>query len=233
MDEADLYKRHRFPPEVIRYAVWLYFRFTLSLRSVEDLLAERGIEVSYETVRCWTRKFGRDFARNLRASRPRPTATWHLDEMVVKIGGRRMFLWRAVDSEGEVLEMLVQKRRNKAAALKLLRRLLKRQGIRPERLVTDGLNSYCSAASCLGLARRHRPGRLRENNRAECSHQPVRRRERTMQRFKSQGSAQQFVSTHAAIYNVFNVQRHLVSRGSFRVLRGGAMSAWAAATAAA
>ena len=121
--------------------VWLYFRFTLNLRDVEDLLAERGIEVSYETVRCWTRKFGRQFARNLRRYRFPPTATWHLDEMVVTIAGERMFLWRAVDSQGEVLDMLVQRRRTKAAALRLLRKLLRRQGIRPEAIVTDGLSS--------------------------------------------------------------------------------------------
>ena len=175
------YKRHRFPPEVIRYAVWLYFRFTLSLRDVEDLLAERGIEVSYEAVRSWTRKFGRDFARNLRRTRPRPTAIWHLDEMVVRIAGQRLFLWRAVDSEGEVLDMLVQKRRNKAAAVRLLRKLLRGQGIRPEAIITDGLSSYGSAAKTLGLSRRHRPGRVRANNRAENSHQRLRRRERIMQ----------------------------------------------------
>jgi DDE domain len=127
--EAISYKRHRFPTEVIGHAVWLYFRFTLSFRDVEDLLAERGIDVSYETIRCWTLKFGRLFARNLRRSRPRPTGRWHLDEMVVKIGGQRMYLWRAVDDEGEVLDMLVQKRRNKPAALKLLRKLLRNQGV--------------------------------------------------------------------------------------------------------
>lgn len=115
------YKRHRFPPEVIRHGVWLYFRFTLSLRDVEELLAQRGVEVSYETIRCWTLKFGRLFAHNLRRSRPKPIGRWHLDEMVVKIAGRRMYLWRAVDDEGEVLDVLVQKRRNKDAALKHLR----------------------------------------------------------------------------------------------------------------
>jgi transposase-like protein len=127
------YKRHRFPPDVIRHAVWLYFRFTLSLRDVEELLAQRGVEVSYETIRCWTVKFGRQFAHNLRRSRPRPTGRWHLDEMVVKTGGKRMFLWRAVDDEGEVLDVLVQKRRNKHAALKLPRKLLKNQGVHPGR----------------------------------------------------------------------------------------------------
>ena len=131
------FKRHRSPPEVIRYAVWLYFRFTLSFRDVEELLAQRGIEVSYETIRCWTLKFGPRIAANLRRRRSPPTGRWHLDEMVVKIRGRQMFLWRAVDDEGEVLDMLVQRQRNKHAALKLLRKLLKRQGIPPETITTD------------------------------------------------------------------------------------------------
>ena len=146
------YKRHRFPPDVIRQAVWLFFRFTLSLRDVEELLAARGIDVSYETIRCWTLKFGRLYAHNLRRSRPTPTGRWHLasgiwhlDEMVVKIRGQRMYLWRAVDDEGEVLDVLVQKRRNKDAAMKLLRKLLKNQGVHPESITTDGLASYRAA----------------------------------------------------------------------------------------
>ena len=227
------YKRHRFPPDVIRLAVWLYFRFTLSLRDVEELLAQRGIEVSYETIRCWTLKFGGIFARNLRRSRPGPTARWHLDEMVVKIGGRRMFLWRAVDDEGEVLDVLVQKRRNKAAALKLLRKLLKNQGIHPETIVTDGLASYPAAMRILGCKDRHRPGRLRDNNRVENSHLVIRRRERKQQKFKSQGSAQRFLSTHSAVYNVFNTQPHLIRRPTLRLFRAQAHQTWAAATAAA
>ena len=132
------FARYRFPADIIRQAGWLYFRFTLSFRDVEDLMAQRGIEVSYETIRMWTQKFGRLFAHNLRKSRPAPSARWHLDEMVVRIRGERMFLWRAVDDEGEVLDMLVQKRRNKAAALRLLRKLLKNQGVHPETIVTDG-----------------------------------------------------------------------------------------------
>ena len=144
------YKRHRFPAEVIRHAVWLYFRFTLSFRDVEELLAQRGIEVSYETIRCWTLKFGPLIAANLRRRRSPPSARWHLDEMVVKIGGRRMFLWRAIDDEGEVLDMLVQRRRNKPAALKLLRKLLKRQGVHPETITTDKLASYRAALRDLG-----------------------------------------------------------------------------------
>ena len=225
------YKRHRFPPEVIRQAVWLYYRFTLSLRDVEEVLAARGIDVSYETVRCWADKFGRAIAANIRRSRPRPGSIWHLDEMVVRINGKRMFMWRAVDDEGEVLDVLVQKRRHKRAALRLLRKLLKRQGYVPDRFVTDGLLSYGAALETIGCRSRHRPGRLRENNRAENSHLSVRRRERKMQRFKSQGQAQRFVSIHGAIYNLFNVQRHLISRSTLRTFRATAMEGWNAASA--
>lgn len=226
------FKRHRFPPEIIRHAVWLYFRFTMSLRDVEDLLAERGIDVSYETVRCWSNKFGPAIARNIRRMRGRSDSVWHLDEMVVRIGGKRMWMWRAVDKEGEVLDVLVQKRRNRAAALKLLKKLLKHQGFVPERIVTDGLASYKAAMRELGCTNRHRPGRLRDNNRVENSHLPVRRRERKMQRFKSQGQAQRFVSTHSAIYNTFNTQRHLVSRSTMRLFRSAAMAEWQTASAA-
>jgi transposase-like protein len=227
------YKRHRFPPETIRLAVWLYFRFTTSLRDVEDLLAERGIDVSYETVRCWANKFGPAIAANIRRARGRADNVWHLDEMVVRINGERMFMWRAVDKEAEVLDVLVQRRRHKGAALKLLRKLLKRQGQAPEEIVTDGLASYGAAMKMLGLKSRHRPGRLRDNNRAENSHLPVRRRERKMQRFKSQGQAQRFVSTHSEIYNTFAIQRHLTSRSTMRDLRLAAMAEWFAASAAA
>jgi len=226
------FKRHRFQPDTIRLAVWLYYRFTLSLRDVEDMMAEPGFDVSYETVRCWAAKFGPAIAANIRPSRPKSDCAWHLDEMVVKIKGQRMFMWRAVDREGEVLDMLVQKRRNKEAALKLLRKLLKNQGIVPERIVTDGLRSYPAAMRNLGCLHLHHPGRLRDNNRAENSHLPVRRRERKMQRFKSQGQAQQFVSTHSAIYNTFNLQRHLVSRKTLRTFRAAAFAEWAAASAA-
>ena len=227
------YKRHRFPPDVIRHAVWHYFRFTLSLRDVEELLAQRGIEVSYKTIRCWTRKFGQVFAWNLRRSRCKPTGRWHLDEMVVKVGGKRMWLWRAVDDEGGVLDVLLQKRRNKGAALKLLRKLLKNTGLHPETITTDGLASYRAAIRELGLTKRHCPGGMRANNRAENSHLPIRRREQKQQKFKSQGSAQRFLSTHAAVYNAFNVQQHLISRPTLRHFRAVAHQTWAAATAAA
>src|SRR5271156_672658 len=225
------FARHQFPPEIIRHAVWLYVRFTLSYRDVEDLLAERGLDVSYETVRRWVWKFGRLFARELRRRRPRSTSQWHLDEMAVTIAGRQFWLWRAVDDEGEVLDLLVQRRRNKAAAVKLLRKLLKKQGFAPEVLVTDKLRSYGAARSEIGLSARHEQG-LRKNNRAENSHLPVRRERKKMQRFKSPGSAQRFLSVQAAVHNTFSVQRHLVSRNTLRVLRGEALQNWRAATAA-
>jgi putative transposase len=208
------FARHQFPPAIIRHAVWLYVRFTLSYRDVEDLLAERGLDISYETVRRWVLKFGPLFARELRRRRPRPT-------MAVMIAGRRFWLWRAVDDE----------RRDKAAAVKLMRKLLKKQGFAPEVLVTDKLRSYGAAKSEIGLSARHEQG-LRANNRAENSHQPTRRRERKMQRFKSPGSAQRFLSIHAAVHNTFNVQRHLTSRRTLRVLRDEALRTWRAATVA-
>jgi transposase-like protein len=172
-------------------------------------------------------------AANLRKRRGPPTGRWHLDEMVVKIGGRRMYLWRAVDDEGEVLDVLVQKRRNKEAALKLLRKLLRNQGVHPETITTDKLASYRAAARELGLTSRHRPGGMRENNRVENSHLVIRRRERKQQKFKSQGSAQRFLASHSAVYNTFNLQPHLISRPSLRILRARADRAWEAATVAA
>ena len=223
------YARHRFPPDVIRHAVWLYLRFTLSYRDVEDLLAERGLEISNETIRRWLLKFGPVVARNLRRGRPVPHDQWHLDEMVVSIAGRRMYMWRAVDSEGEVLDVLVQPRRDKAAALKLVKKLLKRQGFAPTVIVTDKLGSYRAALQVIGFSGQHEQG-LRANNLAENSHQPVRRRERKMQGFKSAASAQRFVSVHAAVYNVFNVQRHLISRATLRRFRAAAHHAWNDAT---
>jgi putative transposase len=226
------YDGYRFPPEIIQQAIWLYLRFTLSFRDVEDLLAERGIAVSYETVRRWVNHFGPIIAADLRKRRPRPDTIWHLDEVYLKIAGRMVYLWRAVDAEGEVLDVLVQSRRNKHAALKLMRKLLKNYGFVPDRLITDDLRSYGAAAHDLGIERRHERGRWK-NNRVENSHQPTRRRERKMQRFKSAGSAQKFLSTHAAVYNIFNVQRHLTSAGTHRSFRAAAMNTWHAAVAAA
>ncbi len=225
------YARHQFPPAIIRHAVWLYLRFSLSYRDVEDLLAERGVDVSYETVRRWVLKFGVLFARELRQRRPRTSSQWHLDEVVVVIGGKRFFLWRAVDDEGEVLDLLVQRRRDKTAAVTFLRKLLKKQGYAPDVIVTDKLRSYGAAKAQIGLSARHKQG-LRQNNRAENSHQPTRRRERKMQRFKSPGAAQRFLAAHAAVYNTFNLQRHLISRRTLRLFRANAMKQWQAATAA-
>src|SRR5213082_3877086 len=231
MDQLS-YRRHRFPPPVIQHAIWLYLRFTLSYRDVEDLLAERGLEVSYETVRRWVLKFGPLIARRLRQNRPRPSDRWHLDEMVVRIAGKHMYLWRAVDHEGEVLDILVQRRRDKHAALRLMRKLLRKQGFAPKLLTTDKLGSYGSAFRHLRLTCPHQQG-LRANNRAENSHQAVRRRERKMQRFKSAGSAQRFLNMHAAVHNVFNLQRHLISRSSLRIFRAEAAAQWQDAVASA
>ena len=217
---------------LIQHAVWLYLRFTLSYRDVEDLLAERGVEVSYETVRRWVRKFGPVVAKRLRHSHPKPSGYWHLDEMFARIAGQTVYLWRAVDHEGEVLDVLVQRRRDKRAAVKLMRKLLKKQGFAPAAVTTDKLRSYGAAFKEIGLSARHEQG-LRANNRAEVSHQPVRRRERKMQGFKSPGSAQHFLPCHAAVHNTFNLQRHLISRQTLRRFRAVAMEQWRMATAAA
>ena len=191
-----------------------------------------GLDVSYETVRRWVLKFGPLIARKLRQGRPRPSARWHLDEMVVRIAGKRMYLWRAVDNEGEVLDMLVQRRRDTQAALRLMRKLLKKQGFAPKLLVTDKLGSYGSAFRQLRLTCPHDRG-LRKNNRAENSHQVVRRRERKMQQFKSARSAQRFLNIHSAVHNTFNHQRHLVSRSTLRIFRAEAAAQWQDAVAVA
>ena len=226
------FKRHRFPSEIICHAVWLYARFTLSYRDVEDLLAERGLDISYETVRRWFLKFGQPIGRNLRRRRPTPSDYWHLDEMVIVIRGKRHWLWRAVDNEGEVLDFLVQPKRDARAAMKLIRKLLKRQGWAPTRIVTDKLRSYHVTFRSIGLTAEHIDNK-RSNNRAENSHQPVRRRERKMQRFKSAASAQRFLNIHSAVYNTFYVQRHLLNRSRFKILRTEAFDVWESASAAA
>src|SRR5919202_2096064 len=205
------YSGYRFPPDIIQRAVWMYLRFTLSYRDVEELLAERGIIVAYERIRRWVLSFGPIIARRLRASRPKPHGRWHLDEMFVQIAGRRMYLWRAVDAEGEVLDVLVQAKRDRRTARKLLRRLLKRQGMVPDEWVTDQNPAYGAALRTLKLTRALHTRRKRANNRAESSHVPVRRRERKLQGFKSPRSAQRFLSLYTATYNLFTVSRHLVS----------------------
>ena len=225
------FKRHRFPPEIIRHSIWLYARFSLSFCDVEDLLAERGLDISYETVRRWFLKFGSAIAANLRRTRPRPSDHWHLDEMVIIIRRNRYWLWRAVDNEGEVLDFLVQSRRDAKAPRKLMRKLLKKQGFAPSRVVTDKLRSYPAAFRALGLTAKH-DRCLRANNRAENSHQTVRRRERKMQRFKSPGSAQHFLSIHSATYNTFYHQRHLNRRPFYKELRTASFDTWKTASAA-
>ncbi len=176
-------------------------------------------------------KFGPLFARELRKRRPRPTGRWHLNEMAIRIAGKRCWLWRAVDDEGEVLDILVQSRRDKAAAVRLLRKLIRKQGFAPETITTDKLGSYGAPIRQLRLSARHDQGQ-RRNNRAENSHQPTRRRERKMQRFKSPGSAQRFLSAHAAVQNTFNTQRHLLSRKTLKAFRSEAIENWCGATAA-
>ena len=196
------------------------------------MLAERGLDVSYETVRRWFLKFGSRFAANLSRTRPRPSDHWHLDEMVIVIQRKRTWLWRAVDNEGEVLDFLVQRRRDAKAAKKLMKKLLKKPGFAPSRVVTDKLWYYASAFRSIGLAAEHDRG-LRANNRAENSHQPVRRRERKLQRFKSPGSAQRFLSIHAATYITFCHQRHLLKRTMLKELRTASFDAWQSASVAA
>ena len=183
------YDGYRFPPAIIQQAIWLYFRFTLSFRDVEDLLAERGITVSYETVRLWVNHFGLMIAADSRKRRPKPYTTCHLDEVYLRVSGRMVYLWRAVDAKGEVLDVLAESKRNKHATLKRMSKLLKKCGFVADRLITDDLRSCGAAAYDLGIGNRHERGRWK-NNRAENSHQPTRRRERKMQCFKSAGSAQ-------------------------------------------
>jgi len=181
--------------------------------------------VSYESIRRWINHFGPMIAADLRRRRPKPHTSWHLDEVYLKIDGRMVYLWRAVDAEGEILDVLVQWKRDKHAAVKLMRKLLKKYGFVPDRLITDDLRSYAAAARDLGIEKHHERGRWK-NNRVENSHQPTRRRERKMQGFKSRGSAQRFLSTHAVVYNTFAVQRHLTSASTHRSFRAAAMDTW-------
>src|SRR3712207_4400070 len=223
------YAGHRFPPEVIGHAVWLYFRFPLGLRMVEEMLAARGVTVSHETVRQWGLKFGQAFAHQVRSGLPRPGDKWRLDEVQIKIAGEKRWLWRAVDQDGLVLDVLVQSRRDKKAAKRLLRKLLKRQGRPPRVMVTDKLASYPAAKEELIPGVEHRRHK-RLNNRAENSHQPTRRRERQMKRFKSAGQAQRFLSAHDHINNLFHLRRDHVPASEYRATRSQAFQTWAEVT---
>ena len=221
------YKRHRFPPQIIAHAVWLYFRFPLSLRLVEEMLLERGIVVSYETIRRWGKKFGPNYTRRLRRKQPSRHDVWHLDEVVITIAGKKHWLWRAVDQDGYVLDEFVQNRRNTKAAKRLLTRLLKKQGITPKRMVTDKLRSYGAARRQVMPSVEHRSHKGL-NNRAENSHVPLRKRERSMQRFRSAGSLQRFVSVFSAIRNLFVPPRSKRSAFQNRVHRLLAIAEWKA-----
>jgi putative transposase len=225
------YKRHRFPPQIIAQAVWLYYRFPLSLRLVEEMLLERGIVVSYETIRRWGKKFGPDYARRLRRKKPSRNDVWHLDEVVITIAGRKHWLWRAVDQDGYVLDEIVQNRRNTKAAKRLLTRLLKKQGIPPKRMITDKLRSYGAARSQVMPNVEHRSHKGL-NNRAENSHVPLRKRERMMQSFRSPGSLQRFVSVFSAIRNLFVPPRSQRSAFQNRVHRLQAIAQWKAVAGA-
>ena len=220
------YAGYRFPAEVISHAVWLYFRFPLSLRMVDELLAARGIIVSYETVRQWARKFGQAFANQIRRRLPAAGDKWHMDEVVITISGVKHWLWRAVGQTGTVLDILVQSRRDTRAAKRLLCKLLKRQGRAPRVMVTDKLASYGAAKREVMPSVEHRKHKGL-NNRAENSHQPTRRRERQMKRFKSPGQAQRFLSAHDGISNLFHLRRHQVPATQYRADRTQAMQVWA------
>jgi putative transposase len=211
----ERYKNHRFPAEIISHGVWLYYRFCLSYRDVEELLFTRGIVVTYEAIRKWCRKFGQAYANQLRRRRPRPGDKWHMDEAFLSINGERSYLWRAVDQEGNVLDILVQSRRNKKAAKKFFKKLLKGLQYVPCVVITDKLKSYGAAKREILPGVEHRQHRYL-NNRAENSHQPTRQRERRMQGFKSPGHAQRFLSAYGPIAQHFRPRRHLFSAPEYR-----------------
>ena len=228
MTQRSPFRYFKTSPEIIRLAVMMYIRFPLSLRNVEDLLLERGIDICHETIRFWWHRFGPFFAAEIRKRRVAGLRSshwrWHLDEAFVKINGERHYLWRAVDHEGEVLEGFVTKTRDKTAALKFLKKTLKRHG-RSNEIVTDRLRSYGAALRELGISDRQETGRW-ANNRAENSHQPFRRRERAMLRFRRLRTLQEFASVHASVFNHFNQQRSISSRTIFKTYRAVALAEW-------
>ncbi len=225
-----MYKRHRFPPDIIQHAVWLYYRFNLSHRDIEDLLAVRGIVVSYESVRLWCNKFGPKYARRLKRRHQGFGDTFFIDEVFVKIDGIQHYLWRAVDQDGEVVDVFLQRRRDGKAAKRFFRRLLKIHRNEPRKIVTDKLRSYGVAHRELIPETIHDTSQY-ANNRAEPSHQPTRVRERGMRRFKSMRQAQRFLTVHAAVYNLFNLGHHLVSAKNYRFFRLRAFASWNCAAA--
>ena len=228
---ASLYRRHRFPPEIIEHAVWLYHRFNLSARDMEDLLAERGITVTYESIRLWCIKFGPRYAKRLKRRHSGYGDTFFIDEVFVKIRGRQHYLWRAVDQDGDVIDVFLQKRRDGNAAKRFFSRLLKTRRSEPRKIVTDKLGSYGVAHRELIPDAIHDTSRY-ANNPAEVSHQPTRARERGMRRFKSPRQAQRFMDVHSAVRNLFNLGRHLISAKHYREIRQRALASCECATRA-
>ncbi|WP_321365284.1 IS6 family transposase [uncultured Desulfuromusa sp.] len=224
-NQITVYKGHRFPKSIISHAVWLYYRFSLSYREVEELLAVRGVEVSYESIWKWCLKFPSFYAKKLRKSAGQAGDIWYLDEVFIKIRGEQHYLWRAVDQDGDEIDVLVQHKSNKQAALRFFRKLFLKTGVRPYKIVTDKFRSYPAALKELSTRAPHETGRY-QNNRAELSHQPTRQRERKMRRFKSQRQTQQFLSFHGLANNLFRHQRHLLSAKSSRTLRDRSFAIW-------
>ena len=225
------YRGHRFPSEIISECVWHYFRFGVSFRDVEEMMAARGVVVSYETIRRWCDKFGKQYADGLRRRRARTGDKWHLDEVFLKINGVTHYLWRAVDQNGVVLDILVQPKRDRFAAIRFLRKLLRAAGHRPRVIVTDKLRSYGAAKRVVMPGVAHRQHRYL-NNRAENSHQPTRERERRMRRFKSGRHAQRFVEVHGIVASHFRPRRHLLSAADYRELRSKRFQIWNKVTGA-
>ena len=225
-----MYKRHRFPPEIIQYAVWVYHRFSLSHRDIEDLLAQRAIEVSYDAIRLWCNKFGPKYAQRLMRKHQGYGDTFFIDEVFVKIQGAGHYLWRAVDQDGEVVDVFLQKRRDGKAAKRFFKRLLRKYGGELRKIVTDKLRSYGVAHRELIPETIHDTSQY-ANNRCELSHEPTRVRERGMRKFKSMEQAQRFLGAHATVYNLFNLGRHLVSAENYRHFRLRSFASWEQAVA--
>ncbi len=225
MKNTNIYAGYRYPPQIISHAVWLYYRFTLSFRDIEELLAERGVAISYETVRNWCDKFGQRYCSKIRKNRGQLGDTWYLDEVFIKINGVLHYLWRAVDQDGDEIDILVLKRKDKKAASRFFRKLLKGQQASPIKIVTDKLRSYSAAKKELIPDVEHSTQQY-ENNRCELSHQPGRQQERQMRKFKSQGQAQRFLSCHGVVNNLFRLGRYLMKASNYRVFRDRAFVEW-------
>jgi putative transposase len=229
MKNTNIYAGYRYPPQIISHAVWLYHRFTLSFRDIEELLSARGITVSYETIRNWCDKFGQRYCSQIRKYRGQLGDTWYLDEVFIKINGVLHYLWRAVDQDGDEIDILVQKRKDTHAAKRFFKKLLKGQQAAPIRIVTDKLRSYSAAKKALIPGVEHST-QQHENNRCELSHQPGRQQERQMRKFKSQGQAQRFLSCHGAVNNLFRLGRHFMKASHYRIFRDRAFVEWGRAS---